>query len=195
MKKRAFIIHGYLGYPEEAWLPWLKRSLEGLGYEASLPRMPNPDGPTIALWVGFIAELVGEPDMETVMVGHSIGSHAVVHYLEGLGAAGKSVGKTVLVASGFPPGLPRGEAEALAGGDEVLVPWFTVGVDAKRVRGAAGRCTAILSDNDPYIEAGSARAALEAALDPRIVIEHSKGHLNDESGVTELPSALQAVVS
>src|SRR5208283_5917897 len=106
-------------------------------------------------------------------------------YLERLGAAGKSVGRTVLVASGFPPGLSRGEAMAAAGGDEILVPWLTAGVDPGKVRGAAGACTVILSDDDPYIELGTAQASFRAALDPRIVVEHSKGHMNDDSGLTE----------
>jgi predicted alpha/beta hydrolase family esterase len=195
MQERAFIIHGYMGYPQEAWLPWLKGELEARGYSVSLPLMPHPDRPTIGEWVEFIGALVGEPDPRTVMVGHSIGSQAVVRYLEKLGAAGKSVGATVLVAGGFPPGLPREEAEAMAEGDEVLIPWLTTGADASLVRKAAGRCTVILSDDDPYIEVGRAQAEFRAALDPRIVIEHSKGHLNDESGLTELPSALRAVIS
>jgi predicted alpha/beta hydrolase family esterase len=195
MQRRAFIIHGYLGYPEEAWLPWLRRELEARGFNVSLPRMSHPDRPTIAEWVGFIERLVGEPDPQTVMVGHSIGSQAVVCYLERLGAAGKSVGKTVIVAGAFPPGLTREEAEATAEGDQVLVPWLTVGVDPRAVKAAAGTCTVILSDNDPYIEVGRAEAAFRVALDPRIVIEHSMGHMNDESGLTELPSALHAATS
>jgi hypothetical protein len=195
MRARAFIIHGYMGYPREAWLPWLKEELEGRGYAVSLPLMPHPDRPTIGEWVDFIDGLVGEPDPRTVMVGHSIGAQAVVLYLERLGGAGKAVGRTVLVAGGFPPGLSRDEAEALAEGDEVLIPWLTTGADAKLVRKAAGRCTVILSDDDPYIEVKRAQAEFRAALDPAIVIEHSKGHLNDDSGLTELPSALAAVVS
>jgi uncharacterized protein len=157
--------------------------------------MPHADHPTIAEWVGFIAGLVGEPDPQTAMVGHSIGGQAVVRYLEKLGASGKSVGRTVLVASGFPPGLSREEAVATVGGDEVLVPWLTVPVDAGMVKRAAGACTVIISEDDPYIDAAKAEAGFRAALDPRIVIEHSKGHMNDESGLTELPSALQAVTS
>jgi predicted alpha/beta hydrolase family esterase len=195
MQKRAFIIHGYQGYPEEAWLPWLKGELDARGYSACLPRMPNPESPTIAEWVGFIAGLVGNPDNETVMVGHSIGGQAVLRYLERIGAAGNSVGRTVIAASGFPPGLSLEEAMKMAEGDQVLLPWLTVGVDPKPVRAAAGACTVILSDDDPYIEVGSAEAAFREALDPHIVIEHCKGHLNDDSGLTELPSALRAVIS
>jgi hypothetical protein len=62
MPKRAFIIHGYLGYPEEPWQPWLKVELERRGFEVALPKMPRADHPTISEWIGFIAKLVGQPD-------------------------------------------------------------------------------------------------------------------------------------
>jgi predicted alpha/beta hydrolase family esterase len=192
MRKRAFIIHGYQGYPEEAWLPWLKSELEKTGYDASLPRMPNPDAPVISDWIGFISGLVGEPDTGTVLVGHSIGGQAVIRYLEILGASGKAVGITVLVATIFPswpaPGDPAGKID-----DKVLTPWFTTGVDPAKVRKAAGRCTVILSDDDPYMPLAEAKPGFETGLHARIVIEHGKGHMNDESGIIDLPSALCAV--
>jgi predicted alpha/beta hydrolase family esterase len=191
MIRRAFIIHGYQGYPEEAWFPWLKRELEKAGYEVALPRMPNPDHPVISEWVGFISGLVGEPDAGTVLIGHSIGGQAVLRCLERLGQNGKAVGTTVLVATNFParplPGDPEKKID-----DNVLVPWFTTGVDPAMVRVAAGRCTVILSDDDPYVSLQEARSGFETNLHPRIVIEHGKCHMNDDSGITELPSALQA---
>jgi predicted alpha/beta hydrolase family esterase len=111
MTRRVFILHGYQGYPEEGWFPWLKLELEKAGYEVALPRMPNPDHPVIAEWIEFIAGLVGEPDQGTTLVGHSIGGQAVVRYLERLGATGEAVGTTVLVATNFPtrpvPGSPE----------------------------------------------------------------------------------------
>jgi predicted alpha/beta hydrolase family esterase len=195
MRKRAFIIHGYQGFPGEAWLPWLKGELEKRGYDVSLPSMPSPDRPTIPEGIEFIAGMVGQPDPQTAMVGHSIGSQAIIRYLETLGAAGRSVGTTVLVASGFPSGISSDEARKMAEGDEVLVPWLAIGVDPHLVKKAAGRCTVILSDDDPFIDAGKARAAFQACLDAKIIMEHSKGHLNEDSGLTELPSALLAVAS
>ena len=111
MPKRAFIIHGYHSFPQEAWLPWLKAELEARGYAAFLPAMPHPDRPTIPEWIGFITKLVGEPDENTVIVGHSLGCQAVLRYLETLGVAGKSVGKTVLVGGTFPPGMTPEEAD------------------------------------------------------------------------------------
>lgn len=59
--KRVFIIHGWDGYPEEAWFPWLKSQLEQAGFTVEVPAMPQPDEPTIEAWVPKLAEVVGEP--------------------------------------------------------------------------------------------------------------------------------------
>ena len=194
MGERAFIIHGYLGYPTEAWLPWLKDMLEKRGYRVWLPAMPHPDRPTIPEWIDFIGKLVGEPDAKTVMIAHSLGCEAVLHYLETLGEEAKSVGRTVLVATRFPTGMSPAEADKKADGDEILKPWLTARVDSKSVRIAAGKCTVILSDNDPYIPIDEAKASFQGNLAAEIIVEHGKGHFNQDDNITELPSALGAAV-
>ncbi len=47
MTKRAFIIHGWDGYPEEGWFPWIKRELEKKGFITQIPAMPQPEHPKI----------------------------------------------------------------------------------------------------------------------------------------------------
>jgi predicted alpha/beta hydrolase family esterase len=195
MRERAFIIHGYLGYPAEAWLPWLKAMLEKRGYQVWLPAMPHPDRPSIPEWADFIGKLVGKPDAKTVMIAHSLGCEAVLHYLETLGKRAKSVGKTVLVASRFPTGMTPEEAEKKIEGDEILKPWLIARVDPKWVRMAAGKCTVILADNDPYIPIDEAKGSFQGNFPTEIVIEHGNGHFNEDDNITELPSALNAVVS
>jgi len=195
MPERAYIIHGYLSYPQEAWLPWLKIELEKRGYDVCLPSMPHPDRPAIPEWIDFIAKIVGEPDQNTALIGHSLGCHAVLRYLESLGAAGKSVKKTVLVASSFPIATPPKQAQEIAGDDPALLPWFTTGLDPEKVQKAAGKCTVILSDDDPFIPVEQAKASYQGNLDAKIIIEHGKGHFNEDDGLTELPSVLEAVIS
>ena len=192
---RAFIIHGYLGYPEEAWLPWLKVMLEKHGYQVWLPAMPHPDRPAIPEWTEFIGKLVGEPDAKTVLIAHSLGCVAVLHYLEMLGGNAKSVGKTVLVAGRFPTGMSSKEAGKKAEGDKALKPWLTSKVDAQSVKIAAGKCTVILSDDDPYVPIDEAIASFQGNFAAEIIIEHGKGHFNEDDNITELPSALNAVIS
>jgi hypothetical protein len=194
MGERAFIIHGYQGYPSEAWLPWLRDQLVGRGYQVSLPAMPHPGRPVIPEWIDFIKNLVGEPDSRTVMIAHSIGCDAVLHYLEMLGGNSKSVGKTVLVAGRFPAGMSSEQAEKKAEGDEILKPWLTARLDPKKVGLAVGKCTVILSDNDPYIPMDEARASFQGRVAVEIIVEHGKGHFNEDDNITELPSALSAAL-
>src|SRR3954471_3952140 len=105
----------------------MKRELERRGFAVALPAMPRPDHPIIADWIRFIDRLVGEPDAETIIVGHSLGCQAVVRYLDTIGAAGKCVAKTLLVAGSFPVARSREEAVNLVGEKNVLLPWFTEG--------------------------------------------------------------------
>jgi uncharacterized protein len=192
MPTRAFIIHGYLSFPEEAWLPWMKRALEAKGCVVSLPAMPRPDHPVIHEWLDFIAQLIGEPDAATILVGHSMGVQAVLRYLETVGAAGKAVGQTLLVAGSFP--LARSEADAAAiDTPPVLRPWFTTGIDPEKVRRAAGACTVILSDNDRYIDTAAAAATFRATINAKVVIVPGGGHFNEDDGLVELPEAMAAL--
>jgi predicted alpha/beta hydrolase family esterase len=175
MPERAFIIHGYQGYPEEAWQPWLKFELEKRGFRVALPAMPHPD-------------------LETVIIGHSLGALAVQHYLEILGGTGGSVGRTVLIASNFPLGMTPQAADERTGGDTILQPWLVSGLDPRKVKVAAGRCTAILSDNDPYIPFEEAKASFVSSLGAKIIVEKGKGHFNEDDKITELPAALAAAL-
>lgn len=47
MKKRVFLIHGWEGYPEEGWRPWLKKELEQRGFTVIVPAMPDTATPTM----------------------------------------------------------------------------------------------------------------------------------------------------
>ncbi len=194
-RKRAFIIYGRGGYPAEAWQPWLKRELTRRGYQVALPTMPNADHPDMLEWLHLIAKLVGEPDRETVLVGHSLGCQAVLRYLEVVGAMGKAVRATVIIAGSLPPELSIAEARKKVGADDALLPWFTLGVDTRKVKAAAGRCTVILSEDDPYIPVKKAVATFRKQLNPTIIMKSGHGHFNEDDDITELPEALAAIVS
>ena len=62
MNKRVIIVHGWDGYPEEGWFPWLKTELEAKGFEVTVPQMTDAANPRIQNWVPALTEVVGEPD-------------------------------------------------------------------------------------------------------------------------------------
>lgn len=78
MPKRAFIIHGWEGTPDSNWFPWLADELKKKGFEAVVPQMPNADFPVAKEWLGHMQKIVGEPDENTFLVGHSLGVTAIL---------------------------------------------------------------------------------------------------------------------
>lgn len=187
MIKRAFIFHGWDGYPEEAWMPWLKTELEKKGFVVEAPALPQPSEPTIETWVPFVAKTVAEPDEHTYVVGHSMGAQAVLRYLASLD--GKKIGGAVLVAAAFRwDGIEEEGDEVVA----VAEPWRKTPIDFAKVRQATPNITAILSDNDPYNALDYNKQKL-SELGAEIIVEHNKGHFSEDSGVKELPSALAAI--
>ena len=49
--KRVFIIHGWGGYPEEGWFPWLKDTLKKRKFSVEVPAMPDRDFPKIETFI------------------------------------------------------------------------------------------------------------------------------------------------
>ena len=67
MTKRAFLIHGWEGYPEEGWRPWLRDKLKEKGFEVIVPAMPDTKKPKMDAWLDFLTETVGEPKKMTTL--------------------------------------------------------------------------------------------------------------------------------
>lgn len=78
---KAFIIHGWEGYPQEGWLPWLKNQLIKLGYQAEIPQMPNRIIPVSKDWLKVIRQLPIKSAPHTIFVGHSLGANIILQYL------------------------------------------------------------------------------------------------------------------
>ena len=169
-------------------MPWLDAELSARGFTVWRLPMPHSETPTIDDWVGALSDAVGTPDTDTHFIGHSIGVQTIIRYLA-LRPDHDRVGRVVCVAGW----LERGSLTGLEP-DEIPVakPWVETPVDWERVRMVAGPITAILSDDDPVVVPDNERRFREL-LGARVVMEHGKGHFSEDSGVTELPSALSAL--
>lgn len=188
MPKRVFIIHGWDGYPEEGWFPWLKRELESRDFEVQVPAMPDAAEPKIDIWIPHLAQLVAKPGEQTFFVGHSIGCQTILRYLESLPAS-KRVGGAVFVAGWFVLSDLETEEEKIIGR-----PWIETPIDFAKVRGILKGNVAIFSDDDPVVPLEENKKRFEACLGSKIIVENGKGHLSGGDGVTELHSALKAIL-
>lgn len=185
--KRAFIIHGWDGTPQEGWLPWLKRELEARGFYVEVPRMPDTHAPKIEVWVPHLAGLVGDPDGETYFIGHSIGVQTILRYLETVDA---HVGGVVAVAGFFT--LITG---SIGGPEEEAIaqPWLTRPMNLEKIKKNAGRVVAVFSDNDRFVDLENV-AMFQERLGAKMHILHNKGHIDENAGVREVPEILEAIV-
>ncbi len=187
--KRAFIIHGWSGYPQEGWFPWLKRELESKGFQVTVPAMPESATPKIATWVNYLAKLVGKIDANTFFVGHSIGCQTILRFLESL-PSDQIAGGVVLVAGW----IHRLEGDLSPEESAIAKPWIETPLDLKKVKERSKNFTAIFSDNDEFTRLSAENEEIfKNQLGAVVIEEHNQGHFSGSDGVTELPSALEAI--
>jgi len=189
MTKRVFIVHGWDGYPEEGWFPWLKNKLEAKNFEVSVPQLPEAKTPRIYNWVPALSKAVETPDEQTYFVGHSMGCQTIARYLESL-PEGVKVGGAVFVA-GFFKRLTNLEDDPEV--REIAKHWLETPVDLEKVKARLNKSVAIFSDNDPYVSLDN-QDDFKEKLGSKIVIEQQKGHFSGSDGLKELPVALEAVL-
>lgn len=191
MTKRVFILHGWDGYPQEGWFPWLKKELEAKGFEVFVPQLPDAGSPSIQKWVPKLAETVGVADENTYFVGHSMGCQAIARYLESL-PEGIKIGGAIFVA-GFFKRLTGLENEPDS--QEISNRWFETPIDFEKAKSHLSKSVAIFSDNDPFVPLDN-QDAFRDMLGSEIIIEHDKGHFSGGlNGTKELPIVLEKLLS
>jgi predicted alpha/beta hydrolase family esterase len=190
IKKRVFIIHGWDGYPEEGCFPWLKKELESRGYNVQNPAMPNPIKPVIEEWVPFLAQKISKPDENTFLFGHSIGCQTILRYLQSLSENSK-IGGVVLLA----PWLGLTDEAFEDEEDRIIAkPWLETPINWEKVKKHTNNFVSIFSDNDPLVPFNDSEI-FKNNLGSKIIVEHDKGHFSGSDGITELPSALNSILS
>lgn len=184
--KRVFIIHGWDGNPDEAWLAWLRRELEKKNIKVIAPQMPDAGEPKIGEWIPYLSGLAGIPDEKTYFVGHSIGCQTIMRYLETIYP--KKVGGAVFVAGWFHLENLEGPAE-----ETVAKPWIETPIDLDKVKSVVQNITAIFSGNDPFVPL-SDEDIFQEKLGAEIIVEKDKGHFKEDDGVTEMPVAFNKLL-
>ena len=179
--KRVISVHGWGGAPEEGWRPWLGRGLAKHGIAFVNPPMPNPQYPTESEWVAAIAGAVGCPDTDTFLIGHSLGSIALLRYLETL-SGDDEVGGVLLIA-GFTDDLGISE----------LSNFFRKPINWEAIRQRSERFVSIQSDNDPYDLAGYNKE-FQDYLSAKTYLLHDRKHFSGDDGIDTFPEALEALV-
>ncbi|MAG59915.1 hypothetical protein CMO96_03960 [Candidatus Woesebacteria bacterium] len=185
MNKKAILVHGWEGSPEEAWRPWLRKELEQRGFKVVVPAMPDAAKPTAKKWVPYLTQMVDQPDKNTYFVGHSLGCITILRYLETL-KSNEKVGGAILVA-GFGHNL---EYEGYKG---ELSTFFTTPIDWKKIQSRCKKFVAIHSVDDPFVPIKHAELFKEK-LGAKAIIQKGMKHYSGDDDITELPIVLQELL-
>jgi predicted alpha/beta hydrolase family esterase len=181
--KRAVIVHCWGGSSHYAWYPWLKSELEKLDYEVAVPDMPDTDEPKLSKWLPCLKEVVGIPDGELVLIGHSLGNATIMRYLEALDDS-QQVGKVIMVA-GFTDQL----------GFEELENFFETRLNFGKIKSKSkDGFVVIQSDDDPFVS-DQYGERLKQELGAKLIIKHGAKHMSGavdgEDACIELPEVME----
>jgi predicted alpha/beta hydrolase family esterase len=182
----AILVHGWRGWPENAWFPWLQRELESRGWTVDALKMPEPMTPQRDAWIATLEVAIERalkqkiPASKIVLVGHSLGCPTILFTLER--HQGKPFGKAILV-SGF------GRDFGVPGFDD----WVRHKVDFDAVRHKAKAWAVLHGAGDIFVPISEGRWLAER-LDASFAETKWPGHFMHEEGVTELPEILDVIV-
>jgi hypothetical protein len=178
MIKRAFIIHGWGGYPDVGWMNWLKKELEADGFNVYSPAMPDTQNPVIEDWVAHLSDIVGTPTQNDYFIGFSLGCQAILRYLESRPNNIKAKGAFFM--AGFIHLMNLSSEER----DE-LKQWLETPIDLPKAKNHCDKFVAFFSDNDPIVPL-SDMDIFKNELGAKIIIKKDKGHFDSEITVPYL---------
>lgn len=169
-KIRVIVVHGWASSPDDCWFPWLKRELERKRIVVEIPEMPNPKNPNMDEWMKKLGSVIGNPDEKTLLIGHSLGAHLVLKFVESL-PSGSKIGGVICVAGR----LVRDDGSH---------------VDAERVRKITKNVIGIFSDNDYHVSIEEAKRFRDFFGKNTKILEN-RGHFSRKEGARELPELLE----
>lgn len=188
--KRAIIVHCWDGYPEYCWYQSTKKELEQKGFEVTIPSFPDTHLPELSKWLPVLQEVIGTPDQETYLIGHSVGCITILRYLESLSPEQK-IGGAVLVA-GYTDSL-----QGIVGIKSELVNFFTTPILYTDIKQKAEHFVVIHSDDDMYVDLKYGDEFKEK-LGAELIIKHGMGHfsgdMDDTKSCTSLPDITEAIL-
>lgn len=164
--KNALILHGTSGSSQHNWFPWLKKQLEDRGYEVWVPDLPGAEKPNVKRYNKFLlGNNKWQFDKNSIIIGHSSGSVAILSLLQHLPAEVK-VDTCYLIGS-FKDNLAREDLE-----DLFLEPF-----DFEKIKSKAKKFVFIHSDNDPYCPLEDAQY-LAGKVAGELVVKKGQAHFS-----------------
>ncbi len=153
-KKTVLVLHGWDGSSTKGWIPWLRETLEKLGYTVIVPDLPHSGTPDLAEQLAFLGQYDNQIDENTIIIGHSLGAHLAAHYIT---QKKKKIAKLICVGPVYNGLYREVDLSSEPGGTEAM-HYFAQPFDESILSSLDTPVVAYLSRTDPYIPYESAHA-------------------------------------
>lgn len=180
--KSAYIFHDAFSSPNEDWYPWMKTTLEGMGYFVIVPKFPTPGGQSYESWKASIKNYVDKFDSETIFIGHGTGGLFAIRTLQELS---KPIKGLVLVASYAEPLVHDGYNNVNKTFYKSDINWDLVKKNTLFINVYAG-------EHDPFVS-DSISNHLADMMQTELQMIPDGGHINRASGFTQLVVVAQDI--
>ena len=189
--KKALIIHGWGGNPNEPLFKYLQKELGLFGYESVVPQMPKTEHPIIKDWVDKTLETFdGSFDL---IIGHSIGCQTILRFIENLDPKYK-IPKIILISPWFELNMKSIEEEGGQEGIEIARPWIETPINLENIKNKTEKIYAVFSNNDDFVPISQADVFREK-LGATIFIEKEQGHFTEGDGFQRLQTETSKLLS
>ena len=182
MEKKVIFVHGYTSSPKKTKYQLIAKKLQTLGIDYSIPQMPGGEYPHSKDWLEIINREVNDSKDPVVLVGHSLGTRAILLYLN---KYHQKVDTVVLISPS-----DQKSKEKVKGN---MADFYNVNLNFEKIKNLAGKFLVVHSKDDdtlPY-EGG---VGISKKLDSEFISYDNMGHFSGEENAERNATAFVEIV-
>lgn len=181
MNKKIIFVHGYTASSKVNWYPNISKELDKLGVDYSIPDFPGGTDPHSKDWLEIIDREVKSTDKPIILVGHSLGTRAILLYLD---KRGSSFDAVVLIS---PPANKNRDEDSRA------ADFFEHEIELMRLQNRSGKFIVVHSRDDrdcPY-EGG---VDIAKGLGAKLITFEDRDHMSEPENAKHVLEVLRGVL-
>lgn len=169
MNKKVIFVHGYHSSPKKLKYQLVAKELKKLGVDFIIPQFPGKDHPQSSKWLEIINKQVKSANKPVVLVGHSLGTRAILLYLD---KYNQKVDRVILIAA-FNNEIEKNGKMARGR----LSNFFQYHLDIKKITKLARKFIVVHSEDDDLIPYRQG-VGIAKELGAKLITYKDKGHFS-----------------
>lgn len=171
--KKVVLVHGYRSSPKNEKYQIISRELNKLGIEHSIPTFPGERYPYSQEWLEIIDREVKSTDKPVILVGHSLGTRAVLLYLDKF----ETKVDTVILVATFNNSIEGNRKRR----DKGYADFFEYPLNIEKIKKLANKFIIVHSKDDDLIDYQQA-VDMSKELDVELITYEHASHFSGEDG-------------